>query len=106
MKNPMFIQPALQNISELPIISQVNNELHQNKGNHGVQTSLVLILDVVLCRQRYLCTNMDIRTQNMLGILKCSKRKPDSFGSKEYKKLSNFWHSQSVSDLTTATPFP
>ena len=49
MKNQMFIQPALQNISELPIISQVNNERHQNKGNHGVQTSLVLILDVVLC---------------------------------------------------------
>ena len=49
MKNQMFIQPALQNISELPIISQVNNERHQYKGNHGVQTSLVLILDVVLC---------------------------------------------------------
>ena len=49
MKNQMFIQPALQNISELPIISQVNNERHQNKGNHGVQTKLVLILDVVLC---------------------------------------------------------
>ena len=62
MKNQMFIQPALQNISELPIIPQENHHnRHQNKGNHAVKTSFV-IDEVKLESVWYLCTNMDIRS--------------------------------------------
>ena len=39
----MFIQASLQNIPELPIISQENHQnRYQNKGNHGVKTSFVI----------------------------------------------------------------